>query len=650
MGRMHVTWCVMVGLAGPLALASCVDEPTGTPSQVASDVDTVRSTPGDDDPPLATGDDGAAWCKLPPTSAVVVHELQLGESPWLELFNASDASIDLAGWTLETAGGSHTLDADHAAGGTWTLELPAGGYLVVARGGDGAAPYVAGEDLELGASGGHIALRDETSSLVDEVAWTSEGWGLSGADVSLALVNPWLDNAETASWLEAPPSPMSPNVAAFEPFAEPACPLPVDAGPCAYGACDPDGSCIIGWLPGCCVVEADCDDADPCNADQCLEGACLHSPAIVEGCGGDDGDLDSPPGGCGGEDDDCDGVDDDCDGATDEHFAPTASGCGQGACASVGIVSCVKGQHVDSCRANEAGADEDAICDGIDEDCDGETDEDVPGTETTCGTGACEAVGVIGCLGGESGSSCTPGEPTADDDCDGVDDDCDGQTDEHFLPSAVTCGIGACAATGTTLCVAGEVVDDCAAGEPTDDDDCDGVDDDCDGAADEHCEPSDVTCGIGACAATGETTCVDGETVAACTPGQPTDDDDCDGVDDDCDGADDEHFLPAAVACGIGACAATAVVMCVDGAAVDDCQPGAPDVDDDCDGVDDDCDGLTDEHFEGAATTCGVGACSAAGSWVCVDGGLVEACTPGAPLDSDSACDGVDDDCDGLTY
>ena len=57
-------------------------------------------------------------------------------------------------------------------------------------------------------------------------------------------------------------------------------------------------------------------------------------------------------GACSSDDDaTCDGVDDDCDGATDEDYVAVSSACGEGVCASTGLVTCVDGQLVDSCVA-----------------------------------------------------------------------------------------------------------------------------------------------------------------------------------------------------------------------------------------------------------------------------------------------------------
>ena len=287
---------------------------------------------------------------------------------------------------------------------------------------------------------------------------------------------------------------------------------------------------LMGWLD---VIGGEGPPTFPeINGEPEIPFAALRTLDLGCGDGTCDADEDSCtcPSDCGApaaSDIVCDGIDEDCDGDVDEDFTPVATVCGEGVCVANGATSCEGGVEVDSCVPLTPPSTDDATCDGLDNDCDGATDEDFVSTPTptTCGVGACQATGALSCIDGTIEDSCVPGTPAADDSvCDGLDNDCDGVVDEDYVPVATTCGVGACQSVGQTSCSLGDVLDSCEPGAPAASElICDdAIDADCDGDTD--CEDSDCN----ADAACASVTC-DGDGV--CEPGE-----DCNNCPSDCVG------------------------------------------------------------------------------------------------------------------
>ena len=261
-------------------------------------------------------------------------------------------------------------------------------------------------------------------------------------------------------------------------------------------------------------------------------------------------------------------------------------------------------------------------CNGVDDDCDGLTDENVTQEcQTACGTG------VEYCVSGNfDPDTCTAPDPTTET-CNGIDDNCDGDVDENLIRSCSNdCG------EGFEYCVNGDWYG-CTAPQESGEV-CDNLDNDCDGQTDEDLtQECQTACG------TGSEHCENG-TWVDCTAPQPALEI-CDDLDNDCDNQTDEDLvLVCQTACGQGTrnCADGDWTPCT--AAMP--QPEA------CDGLDNDCDSETDELWPDKDTNCEIqlNECYAYGLWTCNAAGTALECDAELNV-TEEVCDRDDNDCDG---
>lgn len=190
----------------------------------------------------------------------------------------------------------------------------------------------------------------------------------------------------------------------------------------------------------------------------------------------------------------CDGIDNDCDGDKDNGLV------GNDCEKSNEFGTCTAKETCDgeagwSCPAPEPALD---ICDGIDNNCDGNTDEGDPDVGAECDSDDADecAKGEFVCL--EGGLVCEGDEPVFEE-CNGEDDDCDGLIDEDFIDSDQD-GTPDCLDNDSDNDGVDDDVDNCPTvtnpGQENSDDDPDGdacdEDDDNDGTLDgDDCEPTD---------------------------------------------------------------------------------------------------------------------------------------------------------------
>lgn len=432
-------------------------------------------------------------------------------------------------------------------------------------------------------------------------------------------------------------------------------------------------------FPAQCPSPEVCDGQDNDCDGQIDEGGlcptCVPSPEVCDGC-----------------DNDCDGVADDGVASLPCGLPIPANCLGTLSCkpaqpvASAG--ACIfMGGGWNSCTNNP----QTEVCDSIDNDCDGIVDDSVPpvscvpsGTppglvygsasqckmgSKTCGSNSC--VGFVG--------------PSAEV-CDGIDNDCDGISDEGAPGVGLPCGLSQPPCTlGSTACVNGSLI--CHGGKGPQAEICDGIDNNCNGVIDDAplsdappagmngcwdmpgnccsfsnvnwCPPPGASCnGVGMLAppcSKGTLVCT-GSAGWKCTGAKAPLPELCNGLDDDCSGIADDGLLPGSGGtCGTdaGDCKA-GTWQCKEGKlACDWVVPPYPEV---CDGSDNDCDDVIDNIIQYATPCVGqydmmlypgersLGSCRM-GVLVCdplLGITCIQAVTPQPEI-----CDGVDNDCDG---
>jgi len=287
-----------------------------------------------------------------------------------------------------------------------------------------------------------------------------------------------------------------------------------------------------------------CDDDtdDYCDSNMAMSG----TPAVCPYGGGDCDDTKSAIKPTATEK--CDDIDNNCDSDTDLGCDDDGDGWCDSAMTVVGTpASCPNGAGdcFDLVYSRNPGATE--TCNGIDDNCNGSSDEGL-GT-LTCGLGICNHT-IQKCVSGET-QVCDPMLGAVTEACDGLNNDCDTETDEgcdddgddycdktmSTTGSPAVCPNGGSDCDDTSSAVNPGAIEACN----NINDDCDTqTDEGCDDDGDDYCDSTMTTTGTPTVCPNGGNDCNDGST--SIRPGAT---ETCNNVDEDCSGVIDDHVAAA---------------------------------------------------------------------------------------------------------
>ena len=324
----------------------------------------------------------------------------------------------------------------------------------------------------------------------------------------------------------------------------------------------------------------------------------------------------------------------------------------QGRC-KAGVQYCLANRKWGSCVGIVTPSQE--ICDGRDNDCNGIIDDAIRGLGVSCQTGR-KGICSLGKKDCKEGSlRCIEDDKPKQEICDGKDNNCDGNIDENLFRSCYTgtrgtLGVGMCR-SGNSQCKQGKWQACQNEIKPDSTDICDSKDNNCDGKVDENCRckaNQKQNCGIsiGTCRK-GVQTCNNSGRWGPCLGGQKATKEICDGKDNNCDGNIDEKAEVPVGRCQTGksGICKRGYYSCISGKLI--CQSIDKAETEKCDGIDNDCNGKIDDNLAiGQACSTGKPGICSSGISQCTNGN--QSCKDTQAPQKELCFDGKDNDCNGI--
>jgi len=305
------------------------------------------------------------------------------------------------------------------------------------------------------------------------------------------------------------------------------------------------------------VIDENCGECTPDETKECYSGAedtkgVGSCQAGVSTCL-----ADKTWGACVGEvlptDEICDGMDNNCDGSNDNNLDAPDADKQAGVCADQKKVCMgVNGWQEPNYSILTNYESEETLCDGVDNDCDGTADNNLVAPLSDRQNGVCadskkRCDGVNGWS--EPNYTSIIGYEANELTCDGLDNDCDNETDENLIAPSADKTAGVCA-NSKKVCNGVDGWSEPNYSLLTDYEDsevsCDGKDNDCNGTPDDGLVAPDADKHVGIC--TGQKKVCDGgngwiEPIYNNLDYYEPTETSCDDRDNDCDGDTDEDYL-----------------------------------------------------------------------------------------------------------